>query len=196
MNFSGATITNGEGVMVHYNPGWGEPGEWYLTFGNKTQMTVDDYNGMGNQEEYLDRLSADKYRDAVIDSNWEKIGNVDDVVRIVLEYVGYNDDSRAEDLAKAEFQLKRLREAIQEVTTGLEADIVSMREIANGVNAIEVTFKDIREYVENCYHRIRVYDALKSGDISGPSWSNESFLRDFPESKYAEQVKKALEARS
>lgn len=194
MNFSGVTVVNGQAVMVHYNPGWGEPGEWYLSFDNKTQLTIDDYSGMGNQEEYLNRLSADKYRDAIIDSNWERVGNLDDVIRLVLDYVGYNDDSRAEDFAKAEFQLKKLREAIQAVNTGLEADEVSMKLIEKSVNTIELVFKDIKEYVENCYHRIRVYNDLKSGEKVGASWTNESFLRDFPDSKYVPQIKKALEA--
>lgn len=193
MNFSGVTIANGEAVMVQFNPGWGEPGEWYLSFGDKTQLTIDNCEGMGNQEEFLNRLSADKYRDAVIESNWRTLGHTDDVVRIALEYVGYNDASREEDLAKAEFQLKKLREAIQAVNTGLEADDVSMKVIEKSVNTIESVFKDIKEYVENCYHRIRVYDALKAGNEVGASWSNESFLRDFPDSKYTPQVKKFLE---
>lgn len=192
MHFSGVTIANDKAVMVQFNPGWGEPGEWYLSFSDKTQLTIDNCKGMGDQEKFLDGFSADQYRDTLIAKNWVTVGETDDVIRIVLEYVGYNDDNRKEDQDKIVFQLEKLREVVRNINSSIENQNADVKSIAVGIHNLDRIFNDIKEYIENCQDRIRVYDALNAGETVGSSWSNETFIRDFPNSKYAPRILEAM----
>lgn len=192
MHFSGVTIANGKAVMAQYNPGWGEPGEWYLSFSDKTQKTVDNVEGMGDQESYLKRLSGDKYRDAVITSNWSTLGNSDDVVRMVLDYVEYNDENRAEDQKHLEQAAVKIRVIAQSITGTLEDSNFSLDSLSKNVKDLERSLKESTQLISACHDRIRVYDEIKAGNKVGFSWSNETFLRDFPKSNLIPRVKKLM----
>lgn len=190
MTFSGMNLANQKGVYVQYNPGWGEPGEWYLDFSNREQRTIDDVSGMGpTQEAYLERLSADKYRDAVIESNWKNLGDADDVVKVVLDYLGYNDDNREEDQKRIDFAAGQLKALASNIIEALEAPDFSVHHIKNEASTLSKELNDSAEFIEAAQHRIRVYDAVKAGEKVGLSWSNETFLRDFPKSPIADRIR-------
>lgn len=196
MTFSGINLANDKGVHVQYNPGWGEPGEWYLHFSNREQRTIDDVSGMGpTQEAYLERLSADKYRDAVIESNWKNLGDADDVIKIVLEYLGYNDENRAEDVRRITFATGQLKELASNITDVLDAQDFSLQRIKNDVTKFSNELNNSAEFLEAAQSRIRVYDALKAGKQVGLSWSNETFIRDFPKSPIADRIKELQAAK-
>lgn len=192
MHFSGVSIANGKAVMAQYNPGWGEPGEWYLNFSDKTQLTIDNVEGMGDQESYLKRLSGDKYRDAVILSNWETLGNSDDVVRKTLEYLGYNDANRAEDKKRLDQEASKIRVIAQSITGTLEENDFSLEALSKNVKDLERSLKESTQFISSCHDRIRVYDELNAGNKVGFSWSNETFIRDFPKSNLLPRVKKLM----
>jgi hypothetical protein len=186
MTFKGVTIANGKAVMVHYNPGWGDPGEWYLNFSDKTLRVIDDPAGMGkDQLDYLNRLNGDKYRQRLFDCDWNTLGNSDDVVRIVLEYLGYNDDNLKEDEQRLAFEAEKIRGIAQEITATLSGNDFSLEALNGNVNDLNRQVNDSKEYIEAIHYRIRVYRLLKEGNPVGVGWNNASFLRDFGNSEYA-----------
>ena len=194
MHFSGVSIANGKAVMVQYNPGWGEPGEWYVNFSDKSQLTIDNVEGMGNQETWLKGLSEDKYRDEIIRTNWETCGNSDDVVRKVLEYLEYNDANRDEDQKRIDYAAAQIGAIARQITGTLEEQDFSLDAIAKDVNNLERSLKESTEFITASHYRIRVYNLMKAGQKVGLSWSNESFLRDFPKSNLTPKVKQVMKS--
>lgn len=193
MNHSGTTAKNDKEVIVMFNPGWGEPGEWYIQFSDGSGARIDNVEGMRGQQGYLDMLSADKYRDEIIKTNWSTVGSKDDVVRIVLEHVGYNEANKQEDLESLKQAGRILREYVKAMTTGIDTIAFSLKEYRTNSQKFARILKEIEEMIEICHDRIRVYEALKDGKTVGMGWSNESFLRDFPDSPYVPRVKQLMQ---
>lgn len=194
MNYSGTTEANGKHVNVMFNPGWGEPGEWHIAFsGGENGLNIDNVDGVRSQEEYLNMLSADKYRDKIIETNWSTVGNNDDVIRIALEYVGYNDENKTLDLETLRQAGEILREYVKAMTTGIDSLDFSARTFRENSKKFERILQECEYLIETCHDRIRVYDAMKAGNPVGMGWSNESFLRNHATSPMIHRVKTIMQ---
>lgn len=191
MQYTGMFGTSGKWVNVRYNPGWGEPGEWYLQFSDGNEITIDNVEAFKGQEEYLGYISEDKYRDEVIWQNWAGVGNSDDVIRRVLEFVGYNDASRNSDVERLEANKLVVFEMAQQIVDGMTLDGLSKVE-APVAPSFQSLISDAQSDAGLCLQRIHIYDSLKQGREVGIGWSNESFLRDLPDSPYAPRVKQIM----
>lgn len=190
---SGNVRFNGRWASASFNPGWGEPGEWYLSFSDGTSLRIDNIEGMGDQEKYLSKLSADVYRDKVITSNWIHEGTSDDVLKMMLEYVGYNDNARREDVQNLQKMKALVVESAAYLVKDLDTDDYSVMETIKRSRKFKKVLEETLEIVEFLHHCIRVYDALKAGESVGANWSNESFLKNFPDSPYVDRIRKLME---
>jgi hypothetical protein len=188
MIYHGALEANGKWASAMFNPGWGEPGEWYMRFSDNTSYTIDNVEGMGNQERYLGFLSADKYRDEVIRNNWKLVGNSDDVVARVLQFVGYDEQDKKTD----EQRIERAKAVVLEFAQHAVDSFGSGSSSSDAVK-FDSIFKEAEWIASTAAVRIRVYDALKNGETVGMGWSNESFLRDFPDSPYVARIKQMMQ---
>ena len=184
---------NDKWASMSYNPGWGEPGEWSLSFSDGSSLRIDNAEGMGNQEEYLRKFTADKYRDAVITNNWIRCGDEDDVLRIMLEFVGYDEACRLNDLQNIE-KLKQLSlESFSDIIKDFGTSAYRSYETDVKNRKFNNVFTKALDIAEILHKYIFVYDELKAGKSVGMNWSNESFLREFPDSPFAPKVRELME---
>ena len=190
---SGNVRFDGKWASASFNPGWGEPGEWYLSFSDGTSLRIDNVEGMGDQEEFLSRLSADVYRDKVIINNWLHEGTQDDVLKKMLEYVGYNDAARQEDVRNLQKMKALVIESAAYLVQELDTDDYSTMETVKKTRKFKNVLEDTLDIAEFLHHCIRVYDALQAGEPVGANWSNESFLKNFPDSPYVHRIRKLME---
>lgn len=194
MHFTGLTVANGKKVYVSFNPGWGEPGEWYLSFDDGSTLTFDNADGMGaNQVEFLANISNDEYRAGYFERNWNNVGVSDDVVRVVLEYVGYNDNNETVDQEQLEFALARLRSMSENIINSLVPAGFSLNHVLTEAKKFENKLKEASIHIDAIQARIRVYNELKSGKTPGRGWTNKLFLEKFPNHKFAPLAEKFLE---
>lgn len=194
MNFSGLTMANGKKAYVMFNPGWGEPGEWYISLDDGSSICINNVEGMGsNQIEFLSHIVSDEYRETYFKNNWSKVGVSDDVVRFVLEYVGYNDDNEAEDKDHLEKALARIKALSEAVTRSLEPAYFNLAQSLEATRKFKQKLEDASGPIEAAQDRIRVYNEIKRGNPVGRNWSNETFLKQFPNSEFAPLAKKYLE---
>jgi hypothetical protein len=193
MDFSGLTIANGKKAFVMFNPGWGEPGEWYVSLDDGVSLCIDNAEGMGgNQVEFLSNISSDEYREIYFKNNWSTVGTFDDVVRFVLEYVGYNDDNEAEDKEHLDKALATIKAFSEAVTRSLEPAYFNLAKSLEATRKFKQKLEDASAPIEAAQDRIRVYNELKQGNPVGRNWSNESFLRQFPNDRFAPLAEKYL----
>lgn len=176
---------NDKWVSAMFNPGWGEPGEWYLNFSDGSSLRIDNTENMGNQERYLATLTADKYRDEIIKDDWRTTGSHGDVMRIMLNYVGYNDARRLEDLHTLEEMKRMIVEGFAYTVETIGTPEYSSYELYLKNQRFQTTFKEALEIIDFTHECLSVYDHLQAGTPVGLNWSNESFLRDSP---YAARV--------
>lgn len=194
MNFSGLTIANGKKAYVMFNPGWGEPGEWYISLGDGSSICIDNAEGMGGtQLEFLSNFVSDDYREAYFKNNWSRVGVSDDVVRFVLDYVEYNDDNEAEDKELLEKALGRIKARSEEVTRSLEPAYFNLAKSLELTRKFKEKLEDASGPIEAAQDRIRVYNEVKRGNPVGRNWSNETFLKQYPNSEFAPLAAKYLE---
>lgn len=193
MNFSGLTIANGKKAYVMFNPGWGEPGEWYISLDDGRSVCIHNVEGMGgNQMEFLSHIVSDEYRETYFKENWAKVGVSDDVVKFVLEYVGYNDDNEAEDKKNLDNALARIKAFSESITLSLEPAYFSLAKTLEEARKFKTKLEDASAPIEAAQDRIRVYNELKRGNPVGRNWSNETFLREFPNDRFAPLAEKYI----
>lgn len=194
MTFRGLTMANGKKVFVMFNPGWGEPGEWYLSLDGGVSLCIDNVEGMGgNQIEFLSHIVSDEYREKYFKNNWSTVGVSDDVVKFVLEYVGYNDDNEAEDKNNLENALARMKAFAESITRSLEPAYFNLSKTLEETQKFKAKLEDVSGPIEAAQDRIRVYNELKQGNPVGKNWNNATFLDQFPNSEFAPLAKKYLE---
>jgi len=178
-------------VSVRYNQGWGEPGEWHLQFSDGTEVTIDNVEDFKHQTQYLGFLSADKYRDDVIRQNWSLVGNEEDIIRKTLEFLDYDENNKKADEQRLEANKLVVLEMAQQIVDGM-----TLERLVEAPSPTMPTFQslidDARQDALLCLQRLHVYNALKQGRDVGKGWSNESFLRDFPDSPYVPRIRQLM----
>lgn len=187
MNNDPTVITTGDKIAsFRFISGWGEPGEWYIQMG-RTQLVLDNVEGMGNQQEYLQRFVSDKYRLQTISQNWAKVGILDDAIRYCLEYIGYDEQSYERDLT-----------IINSLDRMLVANADALGAFFEEIPSDEVSSFDHLRYNLGMYRGkilpdinqreniVRVYEQMVKGEKPGIGWTNESLIRDFPGSHEAQ----------
>lgn len=191
MHYSGVFGGPLKWVSVRYNSGWGEPGDWHLQFSDETTVTIDNVETFKDQATYLAFLSADKYRDEVIRQNWSGVGNNEDVIARTLNFLGYDEASKAADEQRVEANKLVVFEMAQQIVDGMTLEGL-VAEPTLATPSVHTLITDAQQDAFFCLQRIHVYDALKQGREVGIGWSNESFLRDFPDSPYVPRVKQLM----
>ncbi|MBC9705250.1 MAG: hypothetical protein H9W81_09820 [Enterococcus sp.] len=176
-----------------YIPDWGAPGQWMVHLGAESSILLDDVSGLRSQHEQIERYVADRYILQVADENWSKMGDKDDAIRLCLEYTGYGEEERARDM-KVIDALKRVvdqnRKDIFEIIGSVTIDEVSSLQ---SVDAISNEYRDdmMREIAKR-EEIVNAYDRLDRGEQVGIGWTNETFLRDFPDTRAAELIRNRL----
>lgn len=180
--YRGGTISaNNKSASISFNPGWGEPGEWNIFFVNELgkrdgDLTLDAADSFPSQENYWQHLSygRERYPEKFENYKWEtEVGNYEDVIRIALEYTGYDDDALTKDIALQNRTLVALKESIADLSnscTGIESfgsvvdKVEELSKFINGINdnwnALEIT--------------MAVYRAITDGKQVGCGWTAET----------------------
>lgn len=192
--YRGSISANGKTATVSYMPGWGDPGEWHIRLGEDDEFSISLMPNPDNQLQFLSRIAADKYILRIADNNWKEVGDEDDVIRICLDYTGYNDDNRAED----EALIAKTEDIINEIITKIRVYTMitynlDLNDLAKIVNEGNAAVNNLKDSIEKLRKVINVYDALKEGKPVGVGWSNETLLRDFPESREAKLISEHLQ---
>lgn len=192
--YSGVVKENNKSVGVYYNPGWGEIGEWYMLYSDGHKVTVDNMEGFAdNQYDCLMKYTSDEYREKLILCNWETVGNNDDIVRRVLEFVDYDDDSVLEDDRLIQEIQEKISDKILDLGTHVNSVDFNVRTTEKKLSDIDAYVKDYASVIDAINHRMRVFDMLSEGKPVGLNWSNETFFRDYGDTVLAKQFKHLVE---
>lgn len=180
--FRGGTIqANGKSASISFNPGWGEPGEWNIFFVDELgkrdgDLTLDAADSFPSQENYWLslRYGREHYPEKFVNYEWEKeVGNYEDVIRIALEYTGYNDDALAKNTALQTRTLAVLKESIADLSNSCN-DIESFGSAVDKVEKLAKFIEQIRDEWNSMETCIAVYRALKDGKQVGCGWTAET----------------------
>jgi hypothetical protein len=177
----GAIHANGKSVSISFNPGWGEPGEWNIFFVNELgkrdgDLTLDAADSFPSQENYWQHMSygRERYPDRFEHYDWAtSVGNYEDVIRIALEYTGYDDDALAKDIALQTRTLAVLKESIADLSNSC-TDIESFGSVVDKVTELSKFIEKISDEWNALDTSIAVYRALKDGKQVGCGWTAET----------------------
>ena len=178
-SYRGGTINaNGKSASISFNPGWGEPGEWNIFFVNELgkhdgDLTLDAADSFPSQENYWQHMSygRERYPEKFVNYEWEKeVGNYEDVIRIALEYTGYDDVALAKDIALQTRTLGVLKESIADLSNSCN-DIESFGSVADKVAELSKFIEKISDEWSALETTIGVYKALKDGKKVGCGWT-------------------------
>lgn len=192
--FSGITTVKGKTVLVSYNPGWGEIGEWYILYPNGHRVTVDDMEGFAkDQYDCLLKFSDDTFREKLLRCNWETVGTNDDVVKRALESVGYDEDSRMEDEDRIQQIQQEINEVVADLTTYVNSIDFDVSGTKKKMMLLDQALQFNAEEIETINNRMRVFDLMEEDVEVGLNWSNKTFLRDFGDTDLARRFKNILQ---
>lgn len=180
--YRGGTISaNNKSVSISFNPGWGEPGEWNIFFVNELgkrdgDLTLDAADSFPSQENYWLslRYGREHYPEKFVNYEWEKeVGNYEDVIRIALEYTGYDDEALAKDIARQDRTLVALKGSIANISNSCN-DIASLGSVMDKVAELSKFIEKISDEWNALETTIAVYRALKEGKQVGCGWTAET----------------------
>lgn len=190
MCYRGSISANGKTATVSYMPGWGDPGNWYINLGDEDEYNIPLMpNPDVDQREFLTHIASEKYVREIFANDWKEVGDEGDVIRICLEYTGYNAVNRVEDeelIAKIEKMIKDVTLKVQEyVSVTADLDLAELVRIAGEANK---AVNDLKDAIRQTCKVTDVYDAIQTGEKVGLGWDNQTFLRDFPDTPEAELI--------
>lgn len=196
MNYQGDYSYKDRSVSVRYSTGWGEPGEWTMLFTDaksedkeQEYFVLNDADSLGSQDVGLRYCFSGNFK-VVFENNWVMFGNPEDVIKVIQDYVGYDDEARALDYQRRLKIISFLKQAADKLSEStLEED---HDDIVAKVTAVQDTFEEYALELDGIDARIHVYDEIKSGHEIGAGWSNESFLRDFGDTDEVKELQKFL----
>lgn len=180
--YRGGTISaNNKSAGILFNPGWGEPGEWNIFFTNERgerdgDLTLDAADSFPSQENYWQHLSygRERYPEKFVNYEWEKeVGNYEDVIRIALEYTGYDDDALAKDIALQNRTLVAIKESIADLSNSC-SDIASFGPVAGKIAELSKFIEKIGDEWNALETAMTVYRKLKDGQQVGCGWTAET----------------------
>jgi hypothetical protein len=177
----GAIHANGKSAYISYNPGWGEPGEWNIFFANELGkrdggLTLDSAEAFQSQQSYWNALAYGRERrpEMFENYNWEtEVGNYEDVIRIALEYTGYDDDALAKDITLQNRTLAALKKSIVDLSNSC-TDIESFGSVVDKVEELSKFIKKIENEWNSLEVSMAVYRAIKDGKQVGCGWTAET----------------------
>lgn len=189
--FNGVTSFNGKSIEATCREGWGEHGAWELVNDKNEYMLIDNSEEYDQtQEESLEYLLSQAKEDGREDSNefegyireifehdWQTRGSNDDVVKLCLQYVRYNDENEKEDKVMLNLLTSQLAASIEQLAAGLRNDIFDYDTFQFDIgnmgrkqwNSLSVQLDIIRQ-------RLNVYAKLRSGEKFGMSWNNDTYF--------------------
>lgn len=174
----GVISANNKSASIIFNPGWGEPGEWNIFFTNELgkrdgDLTLDAADSFPSQENYWQGMmyGRERYPEKFVNYEWEKeVGNYEDVIRIALEYTGYDDVSLAKDIELQSRTLAVLKESIADISNSC-SDIASFGSVVDKVTELSKFIEKIGDEWNALEIAIAVYRALKEGKQVGCGWT-------------------------
>lgn len=183
-SFNGFVSYNSKAVSVMHNPGWGEPEEWYLTFSDGTRKTISNPEGMGkDQLDYLNRLTADKYRHEILANNWAELGNKEDVIKVVLDYLEFNETNAAEtysDLKKFHITIDH---DLQDIAESMYMKMSTADDIIRDLENTKKKVLSMRDELMTLSYCLQVYEKIKKNEPVGTGWNNASLVANFGETE-------------
>jgi hypothetical protein len=174
----GVIKANGKSVAISFNPGWGEPGEWNISFLSESgkpdgYLTLDSAEAFGSQQKYWDALAYGRERqpEHFVNYKWEtEVGNYEDVIRIALEYTGYDDEAMARDIALQNRTLAALKEAVADLSNSCNG-IESFGTVVDKVEELSKFIQSVQDEWNALDTTIAVYRKLKDGQQVGCGWT-------------------------
>jgi hypothetical protein len=175
----GVIHAHGKSAFISFNPGWGEPGEWGITFVNdelgKTEggLTLDAAEAFSSQQKYWDSMSYGRERNPAHFENYNwatEVGNYEDVIRMGLEYTGYDDEALAQDLALQDRMLAAIKHGVDDLSNG-PIDIADFDSLATKAEELARFIKQMSDEWHSLEACIAVYRALKDGKPVGCGWT-------------------------
>lgn len=177
----GEIHANEKTASIMFNPGWGEPGEWNISFLNEQgkpdgYLVLDSAEAFGSQQKYWDALAYGRERQPTRFENykWEtEVGNYEDVIRFALEYTGYDDTALARDIALQNQTLLALKESIADLSN-ICTDIESFGSVVDKVEELSKFVEKIRDEWTALETTMAVYRKLRDGKHVGCGWTAET----------------------
>lgn len=211
-----AITTSSGWASISYQSDWGGGGgQWYLHRSGMDSLVLEDPAAVNayNQLEYLQALSSEKYIFAVVDSDWQGLGNSDDAIYRALQHVNFSDEDAQKylevinSLTQLEASILERIKGTSEVINEILADIsptsrfsdipVPGTDMARGFYQSGNLFASSVANLRDTYAGIiNVYQAVKHGNPIGLQWSNQRFLHDFPDTHEADIVSAHLEGKT
>lgn len=177
----GAIHANNKSAFISFNPGWGEPGEWNIFFANESgkrdgSLTLDAADSFPSQENYWLslRYGREHYPEKFVNYQWEtEVGNYEDVIRIALEYTGYDDEAMGRDIALQNRTLAALKESIADLSNSCN-DVGSFETVVDKVDELSKFIEKIGDEWNALETTMAVYRAIKDGKPVGCGWTAET----------------------
>ena len=190
MEFNGTTSFNGKQITAMYIAGWGEPGSWQLSSDDNEDMIVEDvepYKQTQEQNlEYLlgrtkenaqDSGDAEEYIREIFQNDWKKLGSNEDVIKICIQYVGYNDSNEKEDLSDLVSLTNELASSIEELALTVRNEIFNYNAFEPTLRQRKILWNALSTRLDVIRQRLDVYSKIKAGDKVGLGWTNKTYFK-------------------
>lgn len=193
MRFEGMFKNGDKLVSVMFDPGWGDPGQYNIQstkYGYLTADYVYPLDVQAGQANFLTRY-VDEYKPKVIEQNWSRCMTDGDVALYVIDALDMDD--------KLFFEyLNSVRETQAEFSMafsnfGLIADRMNIDKAESSIKTLEQKLKTWKNLENTFGVLVQAYDI---GSAYGLGWSNETFVRDFPDHPLADLAREEINARS
>ena len=193
MRFEGMFQNDSRVVSVMFNPGWGEPGEYYFNstkYGTHKADLIYPEEVKRGQAEFLTRYVEDHWPQ-VIKENWTKCMTEEDAALYAVDALDMDTDLFFKYLNKVRGTQTDFIMAMEKY--GASADRMSISDANNAVKSIEQKVKKWEQFENTFGVLLKAYDI---GSAYGLGWSNETFVRDFPDHPLADLAREEINARS
>jgi len=180
------TKFNGKKAKVEVFAYGNEPSTWTLTMDNNNELNIDDSKTYGQSqvesiayllkmyeagdEEYGSRIRK------IFDLEWQECGSNEDVIKLALYYVGYNDENEKEDIAALAQLKQKLSNNIKKLAKSVITDIEDSREFSAVVNIERKAWDKLSYKIDTVSQRLNVYGKLKRKEQVGLGWNNATFF--------------------
>jgi len=185
-DFQGVTKFNGKKAKVEVFAYGNEPPIWTLTMDNNNELNIDDSKTYGQSQVELIAYLMKMYEAGdeeygtriykIFDLEWQECGSNEDVIKLALYYVGYNDENEKEDLAALAQLKEKLASKIEKLSKFVTTDIYDSREFSAVVDIERKTWDKLSYKIDTVSQRLNVYGKLKRKEQVGLGWTNATFF--------------------
>jgi hypothetical protein len=208
VEFNGTTSFNGKQIKAAYMAGWGEPGLWQITDENNEYMivyNVEPYKQTQEQSlEYLLGRATENTQDSeefegrireIFKSNWQTHGSNEDVVKLCLQYVEYNDASEKEDLANLASLTTQIALSIEDLASSVRGDVFNYNVFEPALKQQKILWNALSLRLDVIRQRLDVYSKMKAGEQVGLGWTNETYFEAVKGTAVETMVRRILGSR-